>query len=176
VQTDLARVFELSQLTGEEPQERFLPRFSQLVFIIQIPRLDVYEEVAKIKGAALTDLDRQEIDLRIKYAKKWLETFAPDRYRYVLQEQLPEAAKELSEIQKEFLSSLAGKLESIEWDGETMHGAIHEIVKSNENFSPKDCFQAIYKLFLGKDFGPQAGWFLSALERDFVLSRLERER
>ncbi|MDH5596886.1 MAG: lysine--tRNA ligase [Candidatus Peregrinibacteria bacterium] len=175
VQTDLARVFELSQLTEEKPQERFLPRFSQLVFIIQIPRLDVYEEVAKIKGAPLTDLDRQEIDLRVRYAKKWLETFAPDRYRYVLQENLPEAAKEITDLQKDFLDALTNKLETIEWDGETMHGAIHEIVKSNENFSPKDCFQAIYKLFLGKDFGPQAGWFLSALKKDFVVKRLRRE-
>ena len=51
LQTDLARAFELAQISKKKPVERFLPRFSQLVFIIQIPRLDVYEEVAKMKGA-----------------------------------------------------------------------------------------------------------------------------
>jgi lysyl-tRNA synthetase class I len=33
-------------------------------------------------------------------------------------------------------------------------------------------FGAIYWAFLGKSSGPQAGWFLAALPRDFVLSRL----
>lgn len=175
VQTDQARAFELSQVTEGKPQERFLPRFSQLVFIMQIPRLDVYKEVEKIKGAPLTDLDREEIDLRMRYAKEWLETYAPDRYRYELQEKLPEAASELTESQKNFTHLFAEKLEGLsEWEGELIHGTIHELVKGSEEFTPKDCFQAIYKLFLGKDFGPQAGWFLSALEKDFVVKRLQR--
>lgn len=175
VQTDLGRAFELSQVSDEKPVERFLPRFSQLVFIIQIPRLDVLAEVEKLKGSPLTNVDTEEIELRVKYAKKWLETYAPDRYRYALQEALPEAAKELTDIQNKFADGLAEKLEEMtEWDGEKMHGAIHELIKSDEAYTPKDCFQALYTLFLGKDFGPQAGWFLSALEKEFVLSRLRK--
>jgi len=174
VQTDTARAFELSQITDELPIEHFLPRFSQLVFIVQIARLDVYEEVGKMKGSALTDLDRKEIDLRVIYAKKWLTTYAPDKYRYELQEFLPQSAKELSDIRKQFIADLANKLESLDdWDGEHMHGIIHEIIQSKEVYSPKDCFQAIYILFLDKTFGPQAGWFLSALEKDFVINRLK---
>ena len=175
VQTDMGRAFRLSQISDKKPVKRFLPRFSQLVFIMQIPRLDVYKEVEKMKGSALTNADREEIDLRLKYAKKWLETYAPDRYRYELQETLPEIADTLSENQKDFTRLLAEKLENIEkWEGELIHGNIHELVKQHEEFTPKDCFQAIYKLFLGKDFGPQAGWFLSALEQDFVVKRLQR--
>jgi len=175
VQTDSARAFALSQVSKETPQEHFLPRFSQLVFIIQIPRLNVYEEVAKMKGSELTDLDRKEIDLRVKYAKRWLETYAPNKFRYKLQETIPEIAKELTNLQIEFTLKLAEKLENMnDWNGETVHGSIHEIVKNNENYSPKECFQAIYKLFLGKDFGPQAGWFLSALDKDLVINRLRK--
>ena len=175
VQTDLARAFELSQVNAEKPVERFLPRFSQLVFIMQIPRLDVYNEIEKIKGTPLTEADREEIALRLKYANKWLETYAPDRYRYNLQDTLPETAKELSDNQKTFTRLLAEKLEIIDrWEGELIHGSIHELVKDHEAFTPKDCFQAIYTLFLGKNFGPQAGWFLSALEKDFVIKRLQR--
>jgi lysyl-tRNA synthetase class 1 len=175
VQTDLARAFELSQVTGGKPKERYFPRFSQLVFIMQIPRLDILKEVEKMKGTPLTVEDREEINLRIKYAKKWLETYAPDRYRYHLQEKIPEIAGALTENQKEFARLLAEKLEQIdEWEGELIHGTIHELVKSHEKFTPKDCFQAIYRLFLAKDFGPQAGWFLSALEKEFVIKRLQR--
>ncbi len=174
LQTDLARAFELAQVSKKKPAERFLPRFSQLVFIIQIPRLDVYEEAAKMKGGKLTKADKEEIDLRVSYAKKWLAGYAPEQYRYVLQETLPDAAKNLTDIQKKFLGILMNKLSVYKkWEGETVHSAIHDIVKSNEDFTPKDCFQAIYKIFLGKDFGPQAGWFLSALDKEFVIKRLK---
>jgi len=174
VQTDSARLFELSQTSDKKPEETFLPRFSQLVFIMQIPRLDVYEEMAKLKGSALTDADKEEIDMRMEYAKKWLETHAPDRYRYELQETLPplSGAKELTDLQKQFLKALSDKLSSIEWEGELIHGSIHEIVKGSEEYTPKDCFQAIYKIFLAKEYGPQVGWFFSALEKDFVVNRL----
>lgn len=173
VQTDQARAFELSQVTSDSPQGRFLPRFSQLVFIIQIPRLDVYEEVAKMKGSPLTELDRQEIDLRVHYARRWLVSYAPDKYRYTLQETLPESVQELNDIQKQFARELAEKLEALmTWDGEVIHGTIHEMVKGNEEFTPKLCFETIYCLFLDKAFGPQAGWFLSALEKEFVIKRL----
>lgn len=174
VQTDQARAFELSQVTSEKPHERFLPRFSQLVFIIQIPRLDVYEEAEKMKGSPLTDLDREEIELRIKYAKRWLDTYAPDKFRYVLQETLPESAKDLSDLQKQFAHELAEKLDMLDtWEGELIHGKIHEMVKGNEEYSPKICFETLYRLFLDKTFGPQAGWFLSALEKEFVVKRLK---
>ncbi|MBN2087418.1 lysine--tRNA ligase [Candidatus Peregrinibacteria bacterium] len=173
MQTDLARSFELCQLSDKKPTERYLPRFSQLVFIMQIPRLDVYEEMAKIKGSELSDADKEEIDLRMKYAKIWLESFAPDKYKYELQDALPEMAKELTDLQKQFIKALSDKLESVEWDGELIHGNIHEIVKGNEDYTPKDCFQAVYKLFLAKEYGPQVGWFLSALDKDFVINRLQ---
>ncbi|MBU0727927.1 lysine--tRNA ligase [Patescibacteria group bacterium] len=174
MQTDLARSFELSQTSSEKPKERFLPRFSQLVFIIQIPRLDVYEEVAKMKGSELTEEDKEEVDLRVKYATKWLETFAPERYRYHLQETLPESANNLTDIQQRFFGILAEKLEKLEmWEGEAIHGTVHEIVKSDDEFGPKVCFPALYTLFLGKEYGPQVGWFLSALEKEFVINRLK---
>jgi heme O synthase-like polyprenyltransferase len=38
--------------------------------------------------------------------------------------------------------------------------------------SPREAFGAIYRAFLGKDSGPQAGWLLAALDRRFVLGRL----
>ncbi|MBU0577741.1 lysine--tRNA ligase [Patescibacteria group bacterium] len=174
LQTDAGRLFQLSQITDKEPEERFLPRFSQLVFIIQIPRLDVYEEVEKMKGSKLTAIDKEEIDLRIKYAKKWLEDYAPERYQYHLQEELPESANNLTDIQKRFLGIVVEKLDKIkEWEGEAIHGTIHEIVKSDEEFGPKVCFPAIYNIFLGKEYGPQVGWFLSALDKEFVINRLK---
>jgi len=37
---------------------------------------------------------------------------------------------------------------------------------------PPELFRAIYLVFLGREAGPRVGNFLSAMERDFVVSRL----
>ena len=36
---------------------------------------------------------------------------------------------------------------------------------------PKDLFKAIYTAVLGQQSGPKAGWFLSSLEKDFLVRR-----
>ena len=56
--------------------------------------------------------------------------------------------------------------------GEELHEQIHEI-KTEMGIPPRDAFCAIYKTFLGKDSGPQAGWLLASLDRDFVIKRLK---
>jgi len=61
--------------------------------------------------------------------------------------------------------------ETLTWTGEQLHARLHEL-KAEMGLSPREAFGAIYEAFLGKDSGPQAGWLLAALDRQFVLSRL----
>ena len=77
----------------------------------------------------------------------------------------------LSSEQKNFLSSLAQKLNKGEWNGHEIHEIIHD-TKKVTNIDPKEAFSAIYVIFLGKNFGPKAGWFLGSLEKEFVLYRI----
>ncbi len=175
------------QATGHEsssPKERaermlaaqdvFYPRFSQVAFIVQMLHLDLEEEVAKLKGSALTDADRAELAERAEYAARWIETCAPEKFVFTLQNILPEAAKNLSEVQKKALLSLKAYIESSTAmpSGEDMHSKLHAL-KEEVTISPADLFSAIYLAFLGKGYGPKAGWFLSVLDRKFVLKRLE---
>ena len=53
----------------------------------------------------------------------------------------------------------------------TIH-KLHEI-KETLNIAPPDLFGALYVVYLGKSYGPKIGWFLSVLDKDFVLKRLE---
>ena len=52
-----------------------------------------------------------------------------------------------------------------------MHHKLHEI-KTELAIEPKELFSAIYLAFLGRESGPQAGWFLSVLDREFLVRRL----
>jgi len=167
--TDLAKVAEYSQKEGK-PFTGFRPRFIKLAYSIQLPRVDVYKEAEDEKGSPLDDSERNEIKRRIAYAEKWLTNFAPEQFKFEVSEIIPQNLS-LSSEQKNFLGDLADKFSECGWEGQEIHEIIHS-TKKITNINPKDAFSAIYFIFLGKDFGPQAGWFLSSLERDFVLNRI----
>lgn len=156
-------------------EERFLPRFSQIAFLVQMPHMDVEEEVAKMKGTSLTDADKKEVALRSEYAKRWLDGYADGRFIFKLQETLPKEAYTLTKKQKEALADLAEAIEKADtYDGQSLHELIHD-VKGQSELSPQEFFGAMYTAFLGKDHGPKAGWFLSVLEKKFVIKRLRLE-
>lgn len=178
VTDDDTRVFYFSHLPEERDDipERFLPRFSQIAFLVQMPHIDVYEEVARMKAASLTAADRAEVDLRVRYAKHWLAGYAAEKFIFSLQPNIPPAAETLRTDQKEALGLLADHIAALDtMDGQTLHETIHA-VKEATDLTPKEFFGAIYQVFLGKESGPKVGWFLSTLSPEFLLNRLRLQQ
>jgi lysyl-tRNA synthetase class 1 len=117
----------------------------------------------------------------------WLEMFAPDMVKFSVQENVPTLAATLTDEQRAFLKALteslkaAGELDgdayhnliySAKEEGGELHGRIKKILGVEElALSPKTLFKAIYIAVLGQASGPKAGWFLSSLERDFLIRR-----
>ena len=167
---DFARLFALCAL----PKDRaMLPnpwqlRFSQVATIVQMPHLDLQKEAEAVKESKLTDMEVDALNQRQAYAKFWLSTYAPEEYKYVLQESMP--GVQLSEEQKKALGVLAEYM-SVVREGEEIHARLHEL-KTEIPIPPKELFAAIYKIFLNRDSGPKAGWFLSVLPLDLVQTRL----
>ena len=159
---DYARLFELVHLKSQTsdvrllPEQLPLPRFSQVAFVVQMPHLDLQKE--------FPDADPVELQERASYAKKWLDAYAPEKFVFKLQDTLPDVAKNLTDAQKQALKVLADFIASRSAmpSGDEIHQKLHELKE----------FKAVYLAFLGKDHGPKAGWFLSVLDRNFVLQRL----
>ena len=175
--SDLARVFYYTEIDpvgqsslGSTP--KYILRFSKIAYMLQIPRVDILAYAKEEKRQDLTEIEKQEIEDRIVAAKKWLEKYAPENYKFTVQEKMPEAAKSLSNEQKEFLERILNVLKSKDFTGEDLHKEIHNI-KKEIGIPPRDAFSAIYLTFLGKDSGPQAGWLLASLDKEFVIERLE---
>jgi lysyl-tRNA synthetase class 1 len=166
---DLVRTFHYSTI-GEAPVDAFRLRFARVAHLSQMPSVDLEAEARREKGADLTEEDRRELRVRLADARRWLQTYAPPVYRFEVQARLPEAARRLSDEQRRFLADLVPLIEQGA-SGDTLHAAIHEL-KGVHGLAPKAAFGAIYQVFLGKESGPQAGWFLAALDRGFVASRL----
>jgi lysyl-tRNA synthetase, class I len=174
VEDDDTQVFYFSHVPYKRDaiHKRFLPRFSQVAFLVQMPHIKLEEEFEAQKGGALTKEDMDEIDERMAYAKLWLERYADDAYIFKLQDELPQKTKELSEAQKNALHTFADRYEALaSKDGQSIHELTHAL-KDETGLDPKSLFSAFYIAFFGKESGPKIGWFLSTLDPEFVTKRL----
>lgn len=181
---DYSRLFEMLFPLGEVPIEKpFLPRFSHVAYLVQMPHLDLEKEVTSMKasslgiahGVALTPADLEELQVRREYARHWLREYAPEKYLFKLYEDsVPDIVKTFSSLQKSALRTLRERLidHAVGNDGQSMHEVLHE-VKEKHGITPQEFFSAIYGMLINKDHGPKAGWFLSVLGRQFLLTRLE---
>jgi lysyl-tRNA synthetase, class I len=167
---DLARTFHYARVSGE-PVQCYRPRFSKVAYLLQMPTVDLPRTIAREKGAPLTEADREELDRRVTDARRWLATYSPEHYKFEVHAALPATVASLTRAQRQYLARVAESLGSQAWTGEALHAHLHAL-KTELNLSPREAFGAIYQAFLGKDSGPQAGWFLTALDRAFVLQRL----
>jgi len=174
IEDDDTQVFTFAHVPQERDDiaKRFLPRFSQVAFLVQMPHISLNEEFEAMKGLSLTQEDMKEIDERIEYAKLWLQNYADDAYIFKLQETLPKKAGELSDAQKSALKLFADKFEALSSkDGQSIHELTHAI-KEESGLDAASFFKAVYIVFLGKESGPKVGWFLSTLDLMFVVDRL----
>jgi lysyl-tRNA synthetase, class I len=144
-------------------------RFREVAFVLQMAHLSLAEEAARVKGSALTPDEERALSERAEYAKFWLATYAPEEFKYELQKDVPQA--ELTEVQKKALGVLGEYLQGGVRTGEELHAFLHDM-KTSVPIQPKELFQALYRIFLNRDSGPKAGWFLAGLPHDFVVTRL----
>lgn len=155
---------------SDEPLPKYVMRFSKMSFLIQMPHIEINKIAEQDKGEPLTQSESNELAKRASYARRWLDQYADESAKFTLQEKLPDV--ELSEEQVKFLSEINRQFAVIDWNGELVHSTLHE-VKNNMELPPKTAFSAIYRIFLNRDDGPQAGWFLASLDKQFVLDRLQ---
>lgn len=168
---DLARAYYYSRLSNAKPPKYRL-RFSKIVYLIQMHRTDVNEYAQEEKGSKLDKFESEELATRVKYAKKWLEKYAPENYKFTIQMKIPVEAKKLNANQKEFLAEIVKIIGKKKWRGEELHEELHNI-KNQLKLDPREAFSAIYLSILGKNSGPQAGWLLAALDKDFIIKRFK---
>jgi lysyl-tRNA synthetase class 1 len=175
VDDDWARLFRFVHFPGERNhlKKRALPRFSQVAYLVQMPHVDIEKEIEKLENIILTDDDKEELELRKKYAKIWLDTCAPEDYKFEIQEKMPERVKEFTSEQKAALAKVLEFVKSRDiLEGQDLHTNLHEIRKAS-GLEAKQFFAPLYISFLNKDNGPKAGWFFSVLDKKFIEKRLE---
>src|SRR3989344_1122130 len=169
---DLAKIFEMSQIGKLPPREKtLLPRFRDIVNYIQMPNVDILKKYEEMKGKKLTEIEINLINERVKYAKIWLEKYAPGEFRMQFSEELPENAKNLTAEQKQFLKQAVSLVEQNN-DPEKLQLDLYSLAKELQ-IETKEAFAAIYIVLIGKDHGPKAGWLILSRDKRFVQDRFD---
>ena len=168
---DFARAFEMSHI-GKLPEKEktFLPRFRDVANFIQQPTVDIYEKFSEIKGSGLNESEKKILDERIKYAKIWIEKFAPENLRMGLSENI-ENNFQLSDDQKKYLTGVIDLINT-DSDAEKLQTELYELTKQ-QGINAKLGFQAIYQVLIGKDFGPKAGAFIRQYDKEEVIKKIK---
>jgi lysyl-tRNA synthetase class 1 len=153
----------------------FRPAFAHLALLLQIPNVDLAARVEAEKGSALTERELQILDERVRAARSWLETYAPERAIVAIRETLPaDAVAGLDDDQRRYLAALAeaaAATASKPASGEAWQDLIFTI--AGESGLPNGrAFAALYAALLGRPNGPRAGWLLASLDSSFVIDRL----
>lgn len=173
VEEDLVRAYELSLPDGLAESLPVQVPYRHLVNVAQLtPDFDGVMSILKrtedLEG--MDDHDLQVLRQRASSVRYWLDGFAPDMVKFSVAEEMPEI--ELSDEETAFYRQVRKALEEVPWEGEAIHNATFEAAKEN-GLSARKGFQALYSIFIGRKSGPRLGHFLAAMERDFVLKRLE---
>ena len=144
--------------------------FRHLIVVGQIAKWDVDKalEVLRRTGYKIDDTTRRDVERRLKYARKWLEKYAPERLKFEVAEKVD---VEFNEDEKEFLKLYSERL-SPEMSPEDIHNLVYEVSREI-GLKPSKAFQAIYKAILGKTCGPRAGYFIKSLGIEWVKNKFK---
>lgn len=158
--------------------------FSHLVACYQSALHDSSKTIEILKRTGhdkVASADEATIIAELKFIDVWLKERASDEVRFNIEKSLKsktgqQIVDQLTDVQKQFLSELASKIENApkDADGAWFHTSIYEF-KDQLNLSPKELFETLYKVLINKTYGPRAGWFLSILPRDWLIKRLKLE-
>lgn len=166
--------------------------FKHMTTIYQVAGGD-FELIMKIVERAGYDTKNEKcIRELVANVGNWLDMYAPDMAKFSVKETVPVQSATLSDLQRAFLSSVSEVLaESGEMTGEDYHNLVYTakdagsplstkiaeslgVEASELEVNPKEMFTAVYISVLGQQSGPKAGWFLSSLEKDFLVERFKQ--
>lgn len=146
--------------------------FQLVLALVQMPHLDIYSEFERIKGSALSVVERHHLDRRIHAAKEFLADYAAPEERLTLQTSPPPRTSELSAVQRGFLHVLADRLKTCAWNGEALQAAVFDAARATPIDQPT-AFLAFYRVLLDNTKGPKAGNFLAFLKREELVRLFE---
>lgn len=152
--------------------------FSHLVSSYQAALRDsdkTIEVLARTEHVDTAHKQKAIIEKELRFIDSWLDSWAPDDLKFSLRQDVDMA--EFTDAERAYFTTLGEKIAAApaDADGAWFHEAIYSL-KDEVDIAPKELFSSLYRLLINKTSGPRAGWFLSILPRDWLITRLKSDK
>jgi lysyl-tRNA synthetase class 1 len=165
------RIYELSCVDKIPKKLPFQPSFRHLTTVLQIYSFNAKEVVEHYKNELKTKEDKARLEKRIECATNWLKMYAPEDFKYTIQENPKKA--ELSKEMKNAIVQTAELLKGKPLEEKELHNQFYRVSEDND-VQPNDFFKAIYLILVDKERGPKLANFIKILGEKKVADILER--
>ena len=181
----IQRSMEITHYNQVPPYLGFQLNYGHAIILSQLVSADeagTDEAIQKLISTEILNIPvtpevRNYIHMRLNQARSWVNTYGPPFLKINIPESIPkEAIEELSEISISLLLALTQALKTIKWTEENIKETMIT-VRETEQISQKQMnnfFSFLYQIFLGMDRGPRFAPFIAALDKDWVMVRLEK--
>jgi lysyl-tRNA synthetase class 1 len=144
--------------------------FKHIIVVGQIAKWSVDDvlEILERTGYKINGTIKKDVVRKMKFARKWLEHYAPERLKFEIIDDIPE----LEEGEKKFLKNFSNSLKE-DMDADEIHKLVYDMANES-GLKPKKAFKIIYKVILGKTYGPRIGYFLKSLGAEWVKTRFKK--
>jgi lysyl-tRNA synthetase class 1 len=114
--------------------------------------------------------DREAVRERLRYARSWLDQYAPEEMRFSWVPKLPEEIRALAPAVKASLKYIADHI-SDTLDANALHALFYEAGEACD-CRVQEIFEAFYLATIGQKRGPRAGWFMQIIGTETARARL----
>ena len=175
----LTEIYKFAQL-GEVPEKMPVQLNYNIATIVTqtFPNKSLKElvEILHSKGwiqrKTLTSFDKEKLEKRLQLAKNWLEKYASEDVKFVVQEEVPKDLK-LSNKEKKALKEVANLLKEKDWQQQDLFNEFYNVCKKLD-LKNTDFFRAAYNVLLNKDRGPKLAPFILTLGKEKVIELFEK--
>ena len=168
------RIYELSQ-TDLKPEH--MPPQIPITFAAMVAQTtkDDNEAIDYLKKAGHVPETANEEDLqhvidRLEFAKAWINNFASDQHKIIINENPPEI--KLTQEQKSVLTAIVSGIDKANTEKE-MEYLVYESTKA-ARLQPREIFTLMYNILISKERGPRLAPFILAIGKERVKELLKK--
>lgn len=163
------RMYELSCIKEIQKEIPLQTGFRHLTTLIQTHEMDINKTIAEFKDKIKTSFDRKRLKTRIECAIKWLNKYAPEDFKFKLNEKAPKI--KLADQQKKAIELVIKTLQEKKLNDEELHQEFYKIMKETE-LNIKEFFSLFYRIIINKEKGPKLANFMLAIGKPRIIKLL----
>jgi len=157
-----SRVYFMSCPDGPPKSMPIQPAFKHCAELINIYR-EPAEAIKHVKEK-LSKGDAERYLLLLACAKNWIEKYAPEEYRFELNEKVPSV--ELSDKQRLVLRELGSKLDGAKTEEDVVE--LFTTISRKHDLDTKSFFKGAYQVLISRENGPRLAPFIMAIGKEKV--------